>query len=132
MGAYDEWRTPPDLFAQLHNEFGFTVDVAAASWNHQLPRFWDSAVDGLRQDWSRERAWCNPPFSNPLPWVGRARSAELAVVLLPIWGRQPWLGRALEWASEFRDLGHVAFSPPSGVSQGYPMWRTGLFIFRRP
>lgn len=69
--------TPPDFFAELHAEFGFTVDACALPFNAKLPRYWapagvnatlgydhlsaPAAYDGLAQDWAGERVWCNPP-----------------------------------------------------------------------
>jgi hypothetical protein len=56
MGASDEWRTPADLL-------GFF-------------RGWDDPAlpgrtDGLTREWG-DPTYCNPPYSNPLPWVRKA------------------------------------------------------------
>ena len=69
----------------LHARFGFTVDVAAAPHNAKLPRFWTIEDDGLEQDWTGERVWCNPPYSAIAPWCEKAwrSNAELVVMLLP-------------------------------------------------
>lgn len=83
----DERATPPELFAVLDRRFRFTVDAAALPYNAKLPRFWTPEDDGLEQDWSGERVWINPPFSDLEPWVRKAvRSsaiAELIVMLMP-------------------------------------------------
>lgn len=81
----DERATPPEVFAVWHRRFEFTVDAAALAYNAKLSRFWTPEDDGLAQDWTGERVWCNPPFSACEPWVRKAseRVAELAVLLLP-------------------------------------------------
>jgi site-specific DNA-methyltransferase (adenine-specific) len=82
-GRKDEWRTPRRLFDLLNGIFHFTVDAAANADNALLPRYWDREQDALQQDWSRERVWCNPPYSRPGPFLAKAQTAQLAVVLLP-------------------------------------------------
>lgn len=69
-----EWRTPDDLYAALHAEFGFTLDPC------QPYRF-----DGLTCSWAGERVYCNPPYRRGQidRWLARAREADLAVYLLP-------------------------------------------------
>lgn len=84
----DDRETVAEVFEPLARRFGgFTVDVAAAEHNAKCPRFYDRATDGLAQDWSGERVWCNPPYSSIAPWVAKAwashRSAELIVMLVP-------------------------------------------------
>jgi phage N-6-adenine-methyltransferase len=81
----DERATPAEYFAVLDRRFRFTVDACALAYNAKLPRYWTPNDDGLTQDWSGERVWCNPPFSDIRPWVLKARDggAELAVLLVP-------------------------------------------------
>jgi phage N-6-adenine-methyltransferase len=81
----DERATPPEAFAVWHARFSFTVDAAALEYNAKLPRYWTPEDDGLKQDWTGERVWCNPPFSKIEPWVMKATSshADLVVMLVP-------------------------------------------------
>lgn len=85
LDKVDDRRTPRSLFDPLHEEFEFTVDVAASSENALLERFYDLESDGLAQSWEGERVWCNPPYSNIAAWVDRAADgdADLVVMLLP-------------------------------------------------
>lgn len=80
------WATPPDLFAALHNEFNFTIDVCAENWNAKLPRFWTEEDNALTQDWSGERCFMNPPYGRVIKdFVKKAAEsgAELVVALVP-------------------------------------------------
>lgn len=95
----DDRATTPEDFAPLHERFGFTVDVAAAPHNTKLERFYTIEDDGLAQDWTGERVWCNPPYSSIEPWVAKAHTsgAELVVMLLPAnRTEQGWWQREVE------------------------------------
>jgi len=82
----DDRATPPEMFGPLDARFGFTVDAAALPHNTKCPVFWTPEDDGLKQSWAGHTVWCNPPFSNLLPWVQKAwreRDAEAVVMLVP-------------------------------------------------
>ena len=79
-------RTPPDLWADLNNEFKFTVDVCASDDNHLLPKYYTKENDGLKQDWTGEVAYIHPLFDGKIgKFVEKAyRTQNLtAVFLLP-------------------------------------------------
>lgn len=83
----DDRATSPEVFDPLNDRFRFTVDVAASAHNAKLPRYYTTAENGLKQPWTGERVWCNPPYSNIRPWVQNAwaevERAELIVMLVP-------------------------------------------------
>lgn len=84
------WSTPPDLFADLDQEFRFDLDVCALPENAKCSRYFTPEQDGLAQAWTG-RVWCNPPYlASELPrWIGKAHqsvqdgTASVAVCLLP-------------------------------------------------
>jgi phage N-6-adenine-methyltransferase len=95
----DDRATTPEDFAPWHERFRFTIDAAAAPHNAKLPRFWTIADDGLAQDWTGERVYCNPPYSSIEPWCEKAHrsGAELVVMLLPAnRTEQGWWQRQIE------------------------------------
>lgn len=83
--ASNEWATPRDLFAQLHAQHSFTVDVCATPENALLPRYYTAAEDGLAQDWRGHTCWMNPPYGRTISqWVAKAAtSGAFVVALLP-------------------------------------------------
>jgi len=83
----DRWETPPELFAKLNEEFGFTLDVCALPENAKCRRYFTPAIDGLKQKWQGV-CWMNPPYGRHIgKWVSRAyesaREGATVVCLLP-------------------------------------------------
>ena len=87
-----DWCTPPSLFNPLHARFQFTLDGAAREDNALLPRY--SSPDKPRS-WVAERVFCNPPWSDIPPFVERAATADVAVLLVPARTNAKWFHRAL-------------------------------------
>lgn len=66
----NEWATPQAVFDELNKEFNFTLDPAATSENAKCQRFFTKEQDGLKQDWSGETVFCNPPYGREIgKWV---------------------------------------------------------------
>lgn len=61
----DEWETPQDLFNKLNAEFNFTLDPCATPENAKCKKFYTIKDDGLKQDWSKDIVFMNPPYSKP-------------------------------------------------------------------
>ena len=80
--GHQDWRTPKKVFDDLNALFHFTVDAAADKNNHLLPRYWTEKNDALRQDWSNETVFCNPPFKNMARFLAKAATAKTAVVIM--------------------------------------------------
>ena len=72
---WQQWETPPTLFAQLDAEFGFTLDVCALPENAKCARFYSPRVDGLKQFWQGV-CWMNPPYGRDIgKWISKAAEA---------------------------------------------------------
>ncbi len=110
-----DYETPERIFAPLHEEFGFTVDVCAHELNHKMPRYFTPEMDGLAQDWTGERCWMNPPYGKDIvAWVKKARESALAgalvVGLLPARTDSGWWHNHVVPAAEIRFLrGRIKF-----------------------
>jgi phage N-6-adenine-methyltransferase len=85
VAVREDWETPPDFFAALHAEFGFTLDVCATAENAKCARFITPDVDALAVDWSNEVCWMNPPYGAGISkWMAKAwaESRHATVVCL--------------------------------------------------
>lgn len=112
--ARDCYGTPDHivLAAMEDDHVKFTVDAAASYENSKGEKFWDKEKNGLAQDWSVERVWCNPPYSDIAPWVEKAKEANLACLLLPVRTDRDWFAECTKWAT-FIDFyrGRIQFVP---------------------
>lgn len=65
-----DWATPQDFFDKLNEEFHFTLDPCADDYNHKCAKYYTKEQDGLKQDWSGEIVFCNPPYGRDVSkWV---------------------------------------------------------------
>ena len=81
-GSDDRW-TPKWLFDKLG--LRFDIDVAApigGAPNVPTNKFYTIDDDGLSSVWSG-LVWCNPPYSNPTPWMAKFRNHENGCALIP-------------------------------------------------
>lgn len=78
-----EWETPQSLFDELNKEFGFTLDVCADIGNKKVEKFFSEETNGLKQDWSKDICWMNPPYKKVGIWLRKAylESLKGAVVI---------------------------------------------------
>lgn len=84
-----DWETPQDIFDALDKEFHFTLDPCADDRNHKCDKYFTKSDDGLKQDWSGERVFCNPPYGRDVKrWVQKCFNevygggCDIAVMLL--------------------------------------------------
>ena len=86
--ATNEWATPQDFFDKLNTQFDFNLDPCATAENAKCKKFFTIEDNGLEQDWSKYRVFCNPPYGRGLKdWVRKAyeesKKGALVVMLLP-------------------------------------------------
>lgn len=132
----DCWRTPPEIYAALNAEFSFVGDVAASDKNHLHENYLTENEDAL----SDEKPWgvvfpngyvfCNPPYSDPMPWVKKAQQEDCyftgVVMLVPADTSVGWFKQAMKDVSEVRFItgGGLSFinqstgKPVSGNNKG--------------
>lgn len=86
----DQWATPQDFFDKLDAEFHFTLDPCADEFNRKCEKFFTKEQDGLAQDWTGERVFCNPPYGRETQrWVRKCfeevmeGGCPLSVMLVP-------------------------------------------------
>ena len=83
------WETPLSLFNELNKKYQFTLDPASSDSNAKCVKHYTIADNGLKQDWSGESVFLNPPYGNEISaWVKKASQEALKpntiiVLLLP-------------------------------------------------
>jgi len=89
-GSSDDmtWPTPQPVFDALNAEFGFTLDPCCVPATAKCAKYYTPKEDGLKQDWSGERVFMNPPYGRWLkPWMRKAyeesQRGALVVCLVP-------------------------------------------------
>lgn len=111
-----DWKTPRDFFAGLHQEFGFQHDPCPTEF----------LVDGLKSEWGSP-AFVNPPYSDIAAWVKKAyeehQKGKTVVLLIPSRTDTRWWHEYCMKAKEIRFIkgrlkfdGHKSNAPfPSCV-----------------
>ena len=131
--ATDESPTPRWLFEALSSEFPFTLDPCATPANAKCRRFFTKNDDGLRQDWTGDTVFMNPPYGRTINrWVQKAfessQEGALVVCLLPSRTDTRWW-HAYVMRGEIRLLrGRLTFE---GASHPAP-FPSAIAIFRPP
>ena len=61
----DYYETPPELLAELKEEFDFDLDAAATDDNTVADSWFTERVNALTMDWTAhgDTIFCNPPYS---------------------------------------------------------------------
>lgn len=79
----DLWSTPQDFYDKLNGEFNFTLDPCATDDNHKTAKYFTIKDDGLKQDWSNDIVFMNPPYGREIgKWVKKASESNTTVVCL--------------------------------------------------
>ena len=81
------WATPQKFFDELNEQFHFDLDPCATKDNAKCSLFFTPEIDGLKQDWSGHKVFCNPPYGRKLyDWVKKSydesRKDNTTVVML--------------------------------------------------
>ena len=129
-----EWATPQDLFDELNEEFHFTLDPCANDSNHKCEKYYTKEQNGLQQDWSGERVFCNPPYGRGIgDWVRKcftetyAGKCRVAVMLVHARTDTRWFHDMILHRAEIRFIkGRIKF----GGSNNNAPFPSMIVIFR--
>ena len=104
-----DWQTPQEFFDKLNEEFRFTLDPCANDHNHKCEKYYTAEQDGLKQDWSDEVVFCNPPYGRELPkWVKKCYdetengNCKCTVMLIPARTDTRWFHEYIYKKTEVR------------------------------
>lgn len=83
-----DWETPQEFFDKYDQQYGFTLDVCALKKTSKCKRYFNPIDNGLKQDWSKDICWMNPPYGRSISqWVKKAyeesQRGATVVCLLP-------------------------------------------------
>jgi len=104
----DQWATPQDVYDELNKEFDFDLDPCADDQNHKTELYYTKEQDGLKQDWSGRRFFCNPPYGRDVGrWVEKAfresaKDGTIVVLLIPARTDTRWFHDYIQHRSEIR------------------------------
>lgn len=143
----DAYQTPREVFAPLHAEFNFALDVCASTENALLPHYITEQENCLTADWCSfsgqlETAgwysWMNPPYSDIGPFVKRA--AEMAtkgvgtVMLVMMDQSVGWYKEAIKTCQEVRLVigGRLSFIDPSTGKPAAGNNKGSMFLIWHP
>ena len=133
----DEWCTPDWLYRALDTEFGFTFDGAATRENAKCTKFATASdTTNMDADWTDERVFCNPPYSDIETFVRRALyssapPAQLSVLLLPVRTDNDWFRLLVESDCEIRWLRKRIAFLENGVASDSPRFTSLIAIVKR-
>ena len=128
----DKWETPDYLFNHVNKQLHFDIDLAASVENTKCEKFFGAEDNALKQSWDGIIGWCNPPYSDKIPWIEKAISAKDSTIamLLPASTDTIWFHKALkECASVLFTKGRVNFEAPDRISSSGNVGGSALFIF---
>lgn len=104
----DLWATPDKVYNPLNKEFGFTLDPCCLPETAKCKKFYTPKEDGLKQDWSGEVVFCNPPYSrgNIDKWAEKCYKESLkgttVVALFPVSTSAEWFHEWVLGKAELR------------------------------
>jgi hypothetical protein len=81
-----EYYTPKWLFDRLHERFQFTLDPASCEEAYKGVPYFTKEEDGLRQDWTGNAVFCNPPFNLSKEFLDKCVHSKLrpSVFYVPV------------------------------------------------
>lgn len=126
--AGDSYRTPEWFRRYIKTEF--RDDLDPCPFNPNFDPLVD--VDGLKLDWTNKVVYCNPPYSNILPWVEKALSSRCtSILLVPARTDTAWFRLLQDAQVEIRYLRmRVDFLDVDGVTKKHPAEASLLVVVR--
>jgi len=133
----NERETPWHFFWRLDDEFCFTLDPCASHKNHKCEKYFTKTTNGLKQDWSNDVVFVNPPYGRELKdWAKKSYEESLkgatVVILIPLRANNIWWHDFCMKAHEIRLLKkRLRFLDIEGIpfSHGLP-YPLALVVFR--
>ena len=133
----NEWYTPKKFYDELNKEFGFTLDPCATPKSAKCEKFYTKEDDGLRQEWSNDIVFVNPPYGREIKeWVKKSYDESLkgATVVMLIPARTDtsyWHDYIFGKAKDIRFLrGRIKFEDENGQALNSAPFPSAVVIFQ--
>lgn len=127
----NEWETPQRFYNELNKEFNFTLDPCS-NGNHKCNKYFTIKEDGLKQDWSKDIVFMNPPYGGHTgDWIRKAylesrKGATVVCLIVASTDRSYWHEYCFPYASQIRFIrGRLKF----GQSKTTAPFASALVIF---
>ena len=111
----NEWATPQWFFDELNKEFNFTLDLCS-NGNHKCNKYFTIKEDGLKQDWSKDIVFMNPPYGGHTgDWIKKAleeskKGAIVVCLIVSSTDRSYWHDYIFPYAKQIRFIrGRLTF-----------------------
>lgn len=128
----NEWPTPQNLYDKLNQEFCFTLDPCSTNENHKAPKYYTIDDDGLKQDWSNDIVFMNPPYGGHTgEWIAKAyheslKGALVVCLIVSSTDRSYWHDYIFPYAAQIRFIrGRIKF----GDAKTTAPFASALIIF---
>lgn len=118
----NEWETPQWFFDELNEEFNFTLDPCS-NGNHKCKKFFTIKEDGLKQDWSKDIVFMNPPYGGHTgDWIKKAweeseKGATIVCLIVASTDRSYWHDYIFPYAKQIRFIrGRITFGDANSTA----------------
>ena len=132
-----DWMLLSIRFKALQAIWPADIDLFAAAWNRQLPKFvsWipqpnATAVNAFSLNWSNLKAYAFPPFALiPRCLLKIKRERANLILVCPLWPSQPWWPLLLEMATDLPRVfrSHHLLLHSSELNP-HPLLQSGKFL----
>jgi phage N-6-adenine-methyltransferase len=144
----NSWRTDPEVFISLNEEFNFSMDAACSDQNTLVPNCYLTAdVNAIEQNWSlimdlkkcdNKNVWINPPYGRGMIKQFMYKAIEekakgvTTVMLVPATLDAQWL--PISEVSEIRIItgGRLSFYHPTTNKKVNGNTKGSMFVIFRP
>jgi len=85
----EDWYTPSWIYNLLNKRYNFTLDPCATKESAKTTKYFTKQTDGLKQDWSGNVVFVNPPYGKVIyDWVKKCYEESLkpdttVIMLIP-------------------------------------------------